>query len=110
MHASGNDKARNLLSAQTSEAFHPDACCQTLEIRTLGCTEHLHPFFSEVAVKSGQRQARPIDCGLANLTMETDLRTFQLHLQLLRVRRVEAFHSHNWHALPQIARGSNGLG
>jgi hypothetical protein len=76
----------------------------------LGSSQYLHPFLREVSVKPGQRQPRAVNSRLPNFAMESDLRPFQLHLQLFGMTIVKALDRDDWDALLLIACRCNRLG
>ena len=103
MRSAGDHQTWNFAGAKFAETFDPQLGWQTLEISVFGCSQNLHPFLGEVTEETGQGQPWAIDGGLANLAMKSDTETFQLHMQLLRVRSIERLHRHHWNALPLIA-------
>ena len=44
---------------------------QAAEIAELGSSEHLYALACKVVVKSGKRQARPVDCRFADLSVQS---------------------------------------
>src|SRR5207248_1284875 len=89
MGAARGDETRNFLRAQTAETLDAFSRRKTFQVRLFGRAEDLDPFFGEVIIEAGEREAGTVDGGLANLAMKTDALAFEFQVQLLAVGAIE---------------------